>query len=136
MTTDFTPKQVERCVNPTSPEQMMVSLSTAFSSIANLHDVSVPSDYLQYSIQAVKHLKDSGRSNVLYSLAQSLATLHSDETELKLSIERMPMGMLEYTIRFADLARGKKSHKHVTALVTYTLPLHRLQSVHLTTVSG
>ena len=62
----------------------------------------MPSDYLQYSIQAMKRLQESGRSNVLYSLARSLATLRSNGIESKFPTTRMPMGMLEYTVGFFD----------------------------------
>ena len=97
--TELTPDEVE---NTTTGEQQMRSILTAFSDISLAGGVNVPPDYLEYSIKAMKRLKESGRSNVLYSLARSLATPRSNGTGSKFPTTRMPMGLLEYIVHFFD----------------------------------
>ena len=70
-------------------------LESLFSSLARMNDISVPGDC---SIKAMKGLKDSGRSNVLYSLAKSLAIPRKDGSGPKFPTTRMPMGLLEYMV--------------------------------------
>lgn len=86
--------------NSTNLEQQLDFLSTAFSSLASMYGISVPGDYVQCSIKAMKCLKESGRSNVLHSLAKSLATPRSDGTGSMFPTTRMPMGLLEYMVGF------------------------------------
>ena len=97
--TELTPDEVE---NPTTSEQQMRSILAAYSDIAHAAGVNVPPDYLEYSLKAMKHLKQSGRSNVLYFLARSLATPRNNGTGSKFPTTRMPMGLLEYIVHFFD----------------------------------
>ena len=77
--------------------QQLQSLSNTFSALAANHGLSVPKDF---SIKAMKCLKESGRKNVIYSLAKSLATPRSDGSGSKFPTTRMPMGLLEYMVSF------------------------------------
>ena len=47
-------------------------------------------------------LKESGRSNVLYTLARALATPRTSGVGSKFPTNRMPMGLLEYMVGFFD----------------------------------
>ena len=76
--TFFSETSPEEIMNPTTPQQQMALILMAFRDLARLHDVVVPADYLEYSITAMQHLKECGRSNVLYLLAKSLATPRDD----------------------------------------------------------
>ena len=67
-------------------------LESLFSSLARMNDISVPEDC------SIKAMKDSGRSNVLYSLAKSLAIPRKDGSGPKFPTTRMPMGLLEYMV--------------------------------------
>jgi hypothetical protein len=80
--------------------QQLESLSMAFSALAAKHDLSVPKDFVECSIKAMKCLKESGRKNVVYSLAKSLATPRNDGCGPKFPTTRMPMGLLEYMVSF------------------------------------
>lgn len=93
---------VEAWFDSTSLEQQLESISTAFSRLASMHDLSVRHDYLQHSINAMRCLKESKRSNVLYSLAKGLATPRRDGEGSKFPTMRMPMGLLEYMVGFFD----------------------------------
>ena len=97
---NFTELTLDEVDNPTSHEQHMMTVLAAFSDIACVSGINVPSDYLDYSLKAMKRLKESGRSNVLYSLARSLATPRSDGTGSKFPTTRMPIGLLEYLVNF------------------------------------
>ena len=83
-------------------------LESLFSSLARVYDISVPGDYIQCSIKAMKCLKDSGRSNVLYSLAKSLAIPRKDGSGPKFPTTRMPMGLLEYMVSFFESENVQK----------------------------
>ena len=100
-TDSVTPEEIQ---NLATPQQHMESFLRTFSDlhVANLEGVSVPSDYLEYSIKAMKHLKESGRTNVLYLLARSLATPRRDGTDSKFPTTRMPMGLLEHLVCVFD----------------------------------
>ena len=52
--TEFTPDEVE---NPTSPEQHMMAILAAFSDVAHVSGINVPTEY---SLKAMKNLKESG----------------------------------------------------------------------------
>ena len=53
--TEFTPDEVE---NPTSPEQHMMAILAAFSHVAHVSGINVPTDYLEYSLKAMKNLNE------------------------------------------------------------------------------
>ncbi len=72
----------------------------------------------------MRQLKESGRTNILYSLARSLATARGDGTGTKFPTTRMPMGLLEYTVGFFDSDNLQEvgtntEHTCVQVLCTY-----------------
>lgn len=62
--------------------------------------VTIPDDFLSLTLRAMSHLKQSGRSNVVYSLVKGLGQMRADGSDSKLPTRRMPMGLLEYVISF------------------------------------
>lgn len=77
-----------------SDDKLMV-LSALFADVG-----SFPSDFLYLAVQAMDHLKASGRSNVLYSLAKALGTMRPDGSDSLMPAKVMPMGLIEYTVNF------------------------------------
>lgn len=75
-------------------------LSNMFADLMSQQDIAVSTDYLLYSAKAMKHLSESGRSNVLYKLAKGIGTIRKDGSDSCLPCKRMPMGMLEYCSDF------------------------------------
>ena len=99
---------METLVDSINLDQQLDSLSKAFSSLASMHGLCVPCDYVQCSIKAMNCLKESGRSNVLYSLAKCLATPRSDGIGFKFPTTSMPMGLLEYMVGFFEAENIQK----------------------------
>lgn len=87
-------------LDPKEPQldQQLESFSTAFSTLARMHNLSLPGNFIECSIKAMKCLKESGRMNVLYSLAKGLATTRNDGSGPKFPTTRMLMGLLEYMV--------------------------------------
>ena len=84
------------------PASLQISqMSCQFSSILK-HEycLNVPQDYLELSVQAMLHLKQCDRSNILYSLAKGLGTLRPDGSDSKFPTKRMPAGLLQYMVEF------------------------------------
>ena len=76
-------------------------LSLLYSDLAaSQYGLKIPNDYLQLSLYAFKHLKESGRANVLYKLAKAIGEIHSDGSDTKLPCKQMPMGLLEHIANF------------------------------------
>ena len=51
-------------------------------------------------MQAMLHLKQCDRSNILYSLAKGLGTLKPDGSDSKFPAKRMPAGLLKHMVNF------------------------------------
>lgn len=96
---DFTQEEIQ---NPITPQRQMESVSSMFCDLAHMEGVSVPCDYLECSIKAMKRLKESNRTNVLYLLARSLATPRQKGKDSKFPTTRMPMGLVEHLVCFFD----------------------------------
>ena len=56
--------------------------------------------FIDLSLQAMKNLRASGRSNILYELAFGLGTQRPDGSGPRFPTDRMPMGLLEYVVNF------------------------------------
>lgn len=81
-------------------------------------DVSVPPNYLELSLKAMKRLQSKNRSNILFGLARGLAILREDGSDSLIPISRMPFGLLEYVIEFFQSAKVSYSS------YSYCLYLH------------
>lgn len=77
-------------------------MSQLFSTYLRKHtDVpKVPCDFLGLVVHGMKHLHIKGRSNVLYYLAKAIGTMRSDGSDSLLPATRMPMGLIEYSVKF------------------------------------
>ena len=62
-------------------KQQLSFISEVFSSIAESEQLSVPGDFLHMSLQGMKQLQCSGRSNMLYGLARGLGTKRKDNSD-------------------------------------------------------
>lgn len=99
-----------RCVDTLQPlisqlrnvdvEQQLSLISELFTSIAESEQLAVPSDFLHLSLQAMKHLQSSGRSNMLYGLAIGLGTKRKDGSDSVFPIHKVVAGLMEYSINF------------------------------------
>ena len=70
--------------------------------------VEVSGDFIELSAKAMVHLKESKRTNVLYSLAKDLGTLRCDESDTRFPTKRMPLGLLEYMVNFFEAEEMRK----------------------------
>ena len=67
----------------------------------------VSGDFIELSVKAMFHLKESKRTNVPYSLAKGLGTLHCDKSDTRFPTKRMPLG-LEYMVNFFKAEEMRK----------------------------
>lgn len=81
-----------------SHEQLHV-ISILYSS-SQQHPSSVPADFLELAFNALCHLHDCGRSDILYLMAKGLGTMRRDESDSLLPAKRMPIGLNEYAANF------------------------------------
>ena len=85
---------------------------------ALLTDVaSFPPDYLFLAAKAADHLRESGRSNVIYSLAKALGTMRPDGSDSLLPAKTMPMGLIEYAANFFCATSVQKVSEFVPQIV-------------------
>ena len=67
-------------------EEKCSVLSLLYSKLADSHGLKIPNDYLQLSLSAMKHLRESGRANILYKLA-AIGEVRCDESDTKLNAD-------------------------------------------------
>ena len=81
------------------PRSLQISqISRQFSSLLkDKYHLNVPQDYLELSVQAMLHLKQGDRSNIL---AKGLGTLKPDGSDSKFPAKRMPAGLLQHMVNF------------------------------------
>ena len=48
----------------------------------------------------MERLKQCGRSNVIYNLAKELGTMRNNQTDSCFPVNKMSMGLIEYTCNF------------------------------------
>ena len=83
------------------PRQQLEVLSSLFSDYHSQYcNVQVPENFLELAINGMQHLRDSGRSNVIYLMAKAVGTMRSDKSDSLLPVKRMPMGLVEYIVNF------------------------------------
>jgi len=82
-------------------ESRLPLLSKLYSmTVSILLKLSVPDDFLCLSASAMVQLSNGGRTNVLYNLAKGMGSLRPDKSGTRFPIDRMPMGLVEYTALF------------------------------------
>ena len=87
------------------PSQQLSILSQLFSLISQM---SVPSDFLELTNHGMHHLKEHGRSNLIYQLARCVGTMRADGSDSLLPVKRMPTGLIEYVVNFFNAGVGTK----------------------------
>ena len=60
----------------------------------------VPSDFVRLCCKAMKTLHENGKRNILYHLARGLGIEREDCSGPRLPIDRMPFGLLSYSIQY------------------------------------
>ncbi len=80
-----------------NPNQQLEVLSQLFSQVSN---IPVQSDFLELANNAMCHLKDNNRSNIIYLLAKCVGTKRSNGLNSLLPVKRMPMELIEYVVNF------------------------------------
>ena len=99
-TQTYTPLQVSLKVPQSLHAVPLYDLSHAFASKCASYAIDVPNDFLPLCLQAITNLKENERSNLLYNLAKGLGTKKKDTNETLFPLNRMPLGLLEYTASF------------------------------------
>ena len=84
----------------TKEEQITLVNELLISHASQHYNLALPADYLQLSLNALKHLENVGCCNVLFELAKGLGTMRLDGYDSLFPISRMPMGLLHYMVCF------------------------------------
>ena len=125
------------------PASLQISqMSCQFLSILkDEYRLNVPQDYFELSVQAMLHLKQCNRSNILYSLAKGLGTLRSDDSDSKFPAKQMPAGLLQYMVEFFAADNLSQvmwyfDSKQLLSQNIWHFILHRFHPVPVTIASG
>ena len=81
-------------------EQKTSLLQQLFTDVCRSQNLSVENDFLDLLIVSMRRLKDVGRRNVVYDLVRGIGTTREDGSGPRFPVDRMPMGMLEYVVKF------------------------------------
>jgi len=81
----------EQCTVLSALFDMFVQKSTTLKHASN---------FIEFAVEGMNHLKECNRSNAIYLLAKSLGTLRPDGSDSLLPARRMPMGLIEYCVNF------------------------------------
>lgn len=87
------------------PVEKLTVLTKLFNDICN-HPVET--DFLQLAFNAIRNLKNNGRSNLVYQLCKCVGIMRSDMSDSLLPVKRMPTGLIEYILNFYSAQTAKK----------------------------
>ena len=82
------------------PLQQISCIGEMFTKAAETLGVDVPPDFLSLSLNAMRHLANSGRSNIVYGICKGLGTMREDGSDSVLPAKKLISGLLEYSIDF------------------------------------
>lgn len=100
-------------------------VSDFLSKIAHTHyDIHIQSDFLQLSLNAIRHLKKCSRSNVVYGVAKAIGSMRPDGSDSRLPAKKMPMGLLEHIVNFFNADTYNKVRNSV--IFTFVENYHHL----------
>ena len=85
------------CIEPGQQLQFIEELLARYCSSP---DLSLPPNFLSYSVKGMVHLQASGRSNFLYGFAKGLGTQRLDATDSLFPTKQIIAGLVEYRINF------------------------------------
>ena len=92
---------IQQVISKLTVNEQLELLGKVYQSLALISaGIHIPADFLQLAINGMAHLKDTGRSNLLYNLARGLGVMRPDNTDSLIPAKRMPMGLLEYCTNF------------------------------------
>jgi len=75
--------------------------NSAFLELAQKNGInSNPANFAELAVQAMKHLQEKGKSNLMYKFAMCIATNRPGSNDRLFPLDRMPFGMVEYQIEF------------------------------------
>ena len=118
--TDARLKSIQELLADLPAADQLHIIATLFSSYGcEHHNISIPVDFLQLTLNGSRHLQQCGRSNIIYGLAKGTGSMRDDGSDSRLPAKRMPMGMLEYTINFFIAAHMTKVNPILAVLYHY-----------------
>jgi hypothetical protein len=65
-------------------------------------NVNVPLEFVSHALACMKTLKEAGRFNILAGLAKALGTKRADGSDSRMSVSKMPVGLIEYAASFVS----------------------------------
>ena len=97
---EFVSKIAVTFTQATPKDQAHVLATLLQKHAADCHGIIIPSDFVELAIQAMVHLKEAGRTNVIYNLVRAVGSKRPDSNEARLPVNRMPMGLIEHCASF------------------------------------
>ncbi len=85
------------CIEPDQQLKFIEELLARYCSSLKL---SLPPDFLLYSVKGMLHLQASSRSNFLYGLAKGLGSQRQDGADSIFPTKQIIAGLVEYSINF------------------------------------
>lgn len=82
------------------PDELLGVISELFSTYCSKVKLTVPDNFLAYSVQGMQQLNVAGRTNFLYSLAKGLGTMRSDGMDSMFPTKSLAAGLIEYCANF------------------------------------
>ena len=61
---------------------------------------SNPANFAELAVQAMKHLQEKGKSNLMYKFPMCIATNRPGSNDSLFPLDRMPLGLVEHQIEF------------------------------------
>ena len=80
------------------PQQQISCIGEMFTKAAETLGVDVPPDFLPLSLNAMRHLANSGRSNLVYGMCKGLGTMRGDGSDSVFPAKKLISGLLEYSV--------------------------------------
>lgn len=66
----------------------------------NMGITSNPRTFIHFSLEAMKRLEDTGKPNLVFKFCQGLAVDRPNNAGPLIPIDRMPFGLMQYSIEF------------------------------------
>ena len=101
-------------LEPMSTDDQLKFMANFLTKFANTHyDVHVNSDFLQFFLDASRHLKECNRPNVVYGVAKAIGRMRPDRSDSRLPAKRMPMGLLQHMVNFFNADTYNKVRNNI-----------------------
>ena len=113
-----TANTIKKAIEGLESGQQLSLIGKVFSSITDSRGISVPTDYLHYSLAAMQNLMENGRHNVLYGLARGLGTVREEGGDSIFPCKKVVTGLIEYSV---DFFNSGSNAQHVRCFINHTL---------------